>query len=435
MMRSSVTVIGAGLAGVEAAYYLANRGIDVLLYEMRPYTHTPVHTTGYFGELVCSNSLKSDQPYDASWLLKEEMKMLGSLIIEEAEANRIPGGKSLVVDREYLGISITKRILEHPNIYVIREECKAIPDDRPVIIATGPLTSGDFARALKEMLGEDFLYFYDATSPIITRSSVDEENAFWASRYGYGSDYLNCPMDEKEYNIFYEAILSGETVPLEEFEKDIFFEACLPIEEIAKRGKDALRYGPMKPKGLVDPHTGKMPYAVVQLRKEDKDGRLLGLVGFQTRLRWKEQERIFRMVPALKKAEFVRFGVMHRNTFINSPALLTPTLDLKFDPSIFFAGQITGVEGYVESAMTGIIAGINVYRLLEDKPLIIFPEETAIGSLIRYITSCDPEDFQPMGINYGIMKVIEAKSRKEMHRLTSERALNTLRRCIDGLQI
>ncbi|MGB9681667.1 MAG: methylenetetrahydrofolate--tRNA-(uracil(54)-C(5))-methyltransferase (FADH(2)-oxidizing) TrmFO [bacterium] len=432
-MKSSVTVIGAGLAGVEAAYYLANRGIDVILYEMRPYIPTPVHSTGYFGELVCSNSLKSKHPYDASWLLKEEMKLLGSLIIEEAEANSIPGGKSLVVDRENFGASITRRILEHPNIYVIREECKVIPTDRPLIIATGPLTRGDFAMALRELLGEDFLYFYDATSPIVIRDSVDESNAFWASRYGYGSDYLNCPMDEETYNEFYNALLSGETVPLKEFEQNIFYEACLPIEEIAKRGKDALRYGPMKPTGLVDPNTGKMPYAVVQLRKEDREGRLLGLVGFQTRLKWKEQERIFKIVPALEGAEFVRFGVMHRNTFINSPLLLSPMLDLRSDPFIFFAGQITGVEGYVESAMTGLVAGINVSRLLEDKPLIVFPEETAIGSLIRYITSCSPESFQPMGINYGVMKTVEVKSRKEMRRLTSERALNLLKGYKDGI--
>jgi methylenetetrahydrofolate--tRNA-(uracil-5-)-methyltransferase len=434
-MENSITIIGAGLAGSEAAYYLANKGAEVILYEMRPYSSTPVHKTGYFGELVCSNSLKSNTPYDASWLLKEEMKFLGSFVIEEAEKNKIPGGKSLVVDREKFSIGITKRILEHPNIYVIRKECKTIPDDRPLIIATGPLTEGDLARALKERLGEDFLYFYDATSPIITRESVDESKAFWSSRYGYGSDYLNCPMDEKTYNRFYEALVSGETVPLEEFEKDIFYEACLPIEEIARRGRDTLRYGPMKPKGLGDPYTGKMPYAVVQLRKEDIDGNLLGLVGFQTRLRWKEQERIFRIIPALEGAEFVRFGVMHRNTFINAPSLLNPTLNLKSDPSIFFAGQITGVEGYVESTMTGLIAGINVYRLLRDKSLLIFPEETTIGSLIKYITSCDQENFQPMGINYGIMPMIEAGSKKERHRLTSERALNRLKEYCDGVQL
>jgi len=431
----AVTVIGAGLAGSEAAYYLANKGVEVILYEMRPYTSTSVHKTGYFSELVCSNSLKSNTPYDASWLLKEEMTLLGSLVVEEAKANAIPGGKSLVVDREKFSVGITKRILEHPNIYVIRKECKGLPNERPIIIATGPLTEGDFARALREKLGEDFLYFYDATSPIVARSSVDESKAFWASRYGYGSDYQNCPMDEKTYNRFYEALISGETVPLKEFEKDIFYEACLPIEEIARRGRDTLRYGPMKPKGLIDPYTGKMPYAVVQLRKEDRDGNLLGLVGFQTKLKWKEQERIFRLIPALEDAEFVRFGVMHRNTFINAPSLLDPTLNLRSDASVFFAGQITGVEGYIESSATGLIAGINVYRLLKKEPLLIFPEETAIGSLIRYITSCDPENFQPIGVSYGIMPVVEAKSRKERHRLTSERALNRLKEYCNGIQI
>ncbi|HOL55310.1 MAG TPA: methylenetetrahydrofolate--tRNA-(uracil(54)-C(5))-methyltransferase (FADH(2)-oxidizing) TrmFO, partial [bacterium] len=318
-----VTVIGGGLAGIESAYYLANRGIEVILYEMRPYISTEIHKTGYLAELVCSNSLKSNVPYDASWLLKEEMRLLNSIVVETASVYSIPGGKSLVVDRELFSMGITERLLTNKNVYVIREECKDIPDDRPLIIATGPLTSEMFSNSLREKLGEDFLYFYDATSPVVTRESIDENECFWASRYNYGgADYLNCPVDEDTYNSFYDALVSAETVPLQDFEKDIFYEACLPVEEIAKRGRDALRFGPFKPKGLIDPRTGKMPYAVLQLRREDSEGRLLSLVGCQTRLRWKEQERVFRIIPALRNAEFVRFGVMHRNTFINSPTLL-----------------------------------------------------------------------------------------------------------------
>jgi methylenetetrahydrofolate--tRNA-(uracil-5-)-methyltransferase len=430
-----VTVIGGGLAGVESAYYLANRGVEVILYEMRPYTPTAVHRTGYLAELVCSNSLKSDVPYDASWLLKEEMRLLGSIVIESARKNAIPGGKSLVVDRGGFSAYITERLLSHKKIYVIREECKDIPDSRPLIIATGPLTEGEFAGALKSLLGEEFLYFYDATSPIVTRESIDENECFWASRYNYGgADYLNCPLDEHTYERFYEALISAETVPLEDFEKGIFYEGCLPIEEIARRDRDALRFGPFKPKGLIDPRTGRMPYAVLQLRREDKEGKLLSLVGCQTKLRWKEQERVFRIIPALKSAEFVRFGVMHRNTFINSRVLLNPSLSLKTDSGIFFAGQITGVEGYLESSSTGIVAGINAYRLLKGKEPLVFPEETAIGSLIRYITTGDPDNFQPMGINYGIMPEIKYPSRKERRRLTAEMAIESLRRLLDGIE-
>jgi len=429
-----VTVIGGGLAGIESAYYLANRGIEVILYEMRPYISTEIHKTGYLAELVCSNSLKSNVPYDASWLLKEEMRLLNSIVVETASVYSIPGGKSLVVDRELFSMGITERLLTNKNVYVIREECKDIPDDRPLIIATGPLTSEMFSNSLREKLGEDFLYFYDATSPVVTRESIDENECFWASRYNYGgADYLNCPVDEDTYNSFYDALVSAETVPLQDFEKDIFYEACLPVEEIAKRGRDALRFGPFKPKGLIDPRTGKMPYAVLQLRREDSEGRLLSLVGCQTRLRWKEQERVFRIIPALRNAECVRFGVMHRNTFINSPTLLSPSLSLKLEPGIFFAGQITGVEGYLESAATGIVAGINAYRLLIEKELVVFPDETAIGSLIRYITTHSSEDFQPMGINYGIMPELKHPSRKERRRIIAEMAIDSLRRFLNEL--
>jgi len=429
-----VTVIGGGLAGIESAYYLANRGIEVILYEMRPYISTEIHKTGYLAELVCSNSLKSNVPYDASWLLKEEMRLLNSIVVETASVYSIPGGKSLVVDRELFSMGITERLLTNKNVYVIREECKDIPDDRPLIIATGPLTSEMFSNSLREKLGEDFLYFYDATSPVVTRESIDENECFWASRYNYGgADYLNCPVDEDTYNSFYDALVSAETVPLQDFEKDIFYEACLPVEEIAKRGRDALRFGPFKPKGLIDPRTGKMPYAVLQLRREDSEGRLLSLVGCQTRLRWKEQERVFRIIPALRNAEFVRFGVMHRNTFINSPTLLSPSLSLKLEPGIFFAGQITGVEGYLESAATGIVAGINAYRLLIEKELVVFPDETAIGSLIRYITTHSSEYFQPMGINYGIMPELKHPSRKERRRIIAEMAIDSLRRFLNEL--
>jgi len=430
-----VTIIGGGLAGVECAYYLANRGVEVILYEMRPYTPTGVHKTGYLAELVCSNSLKSDVPYDASWLLKEEMRLLNSIVIESARKNIIPGGKSLVVDRDGFSSYITEKLLTHKNVYIVREECREIPKDRPIVIATGPLTGGDFAESLKRLLGEEFLYFYDATSPIVTRESIDENECFWASRYNYGgADYLNCPMDEDTYERFYQALVSAETVPLQDFEKGVFYEACLPIEEIAKRDRDALRFGPFKPKGLIDPRTGKMPYAVLQLRREDREGRLLSLVGCQTKLRWKEQEKVFRLIPALRSAEFVRFGVMHRNTFINSPILLSSSLALKSDPEVFFAGQITGVEGYLESSATGIVAGINVYRLLNSREPIIFPEETAIGSLIKYITTHSPEDFQPMGINYGIMPEVRHTSRKEKRRIIAEKAIESIRRIIDESQ-
>lgn len=429
-----VTIIGGGLAGAESAYYLANKGVEVVLYEMRPYISTEVHRTGYLAELVCSNSLKSDVPYDASWLLKQEMSLLGSVVIETARRYSIPGGKSLVVDRELFSMSITERLLSHKNVYIIRQECKDIPDDRPIIIATGPLTSDSFSNTLRQKLGKDFLYFYDATSPIVTRESIDESRCFWASRYDYGgADYLNCPIDEDTYNSFYEALISADTVPLQDFEKDIFYEACLPIEEIAKRDKDALRFGPFKPKGLIDPSTGKMPYAVLQLRREDREGRLFSLVGCQTKLKWKEQERVFRIIPALRNAEFIRFGVMHRNTFINSPLLLSPYLSLKNEPDIFFAGQITGVEGYLESAVTGIVAGINAYRLLIKKEPIVFPRETAIGSLIEYITTCDPNNFQPMGINYGIMPDVKHPSRKERRKIIAERAIDTLKRLLNEI--
>lgn len=426
-----VVIIGGGLAGVESAYYLANKGIEVILYEMRPYTPTEVHRSGYLAELVCSNSLKSDTPYDASWLLKEEMRLLNSIVIESARKNAIPGGKSLVVDRDGFSAYITEKLLSHKNVYIVREECKDIPNDRPLIIATGPLTGGDFAESLKRLLGGNFLYFYDATSPIVTRESIDENECFWASRYDYGgADYLNCPMDEDTYDKFYSALISAETVPLQDFEKEVFYEACLPIEEIAKRDRDALRFGPFKPKGLIDPKSGRMPYAVLQLRREDSEGRLLSLVGCQTKLKWKEQERVFRLVPALRSAEFVRFGVMHRNTFINSPSLLSPSLALKSDPKIFFAGQITGVEGYLESSATGIVAGINVYRILNGKEPIIFPEETAIGSLIRYITTASPDNFQPMGINYGILPEVKHRSRKERRKIVAERAMESLGRLL-----
>ncbi|KAB2954405.1 FADH(2)-oxidizing methylenetetrahydrofolate--tRNA-(uracil(54)-C(5))-methyltransferase TrmFO [Heliorestis acidaminivorans] len=424
-----VTIIGAGLAGAEAAWQLAQRGIAVQLVEMRPQQMTPAHKTGDFAELVCSNSLRSDAIENAVGLLKEELRQLGSLIMEVADQNRVPAGGALAVDRHKFALTITQRLLEHPLIDVVREEVTSIPTEGIVIIASGPLTSSALSQAIGELTGTDYLYFYDAAAPIVDADSVDKSIAFWASRYDKGdADYLNCPMTEEEYNRFYEALTTAEVHPLKEFEKEIFFEGCMPIEVMARRGRETMTFGPLKPVGLRDPRTEKRPFAVVQLRKENLEGTMLNLVGFQTHLKWPEQKRVFSLIPGLGNAEFIRYGVMHRNTFINSPLLLAPTYQMKKQSRIFFAGQITGVEGYIESTSSGFLAGLNAARLVKGWEPLIFPAETAMGALANYITTADAKNFQPMNVNYGIFPSLpgKVKGKSMRQKAHSERALSKI---------
>ena len=425
-----VIVIGAGLAGSEAAWQLANRGLRVIIYEMRPQKLTPAHKTGYFAELVCSNSLRSKDLTNAVGLLKEELRRLGSLIIESADINQIPGGKALVVDRERFAKYITEKLLNHPNIRFVCEEMTEIPTDKVVIVATGPLTSDPLAKSLAKLISEPFLHFYDAISPIVYGDSIDWGKVFVADRYGEEEGaYVNCPLTKEEYERFVQELLRAEKVPLHSFEEPKYFEGCLPIEVMAERGIDTLRYGPMKPKGLIDPRTGKEPYAVVQLRPENAERTLYNMVGFQTKLKYHEQERVFRLIPGLEKAEFARYGSIHRNTFVNAPKVLTPYLQLKNYPNVFLAGQITGVEGYVESTAMGLVAGINAYRLIKGKELVTPPPETAIGSLVHYLQHSNPKHFQPMNINWGLFPEIPGKrklKKEEKLRALVERALKAL---------
>ncbi|PMB77580.1 MAG: methylenetetrahydrofolate--tRNA-(uracil(54)-C(5))-methyltransferase (FADH(2)-oxidizing) TrmFO [Fervidicoccus fontis] len=425
---SGVIVIGAGLAGSEAAWQLAQRGVKVFLYEMRPLKMTPAHKTDKFAELVCSNSLRSKELHKAVGLLKEELKLLRSLIMEAAINCEIEGGKALVVDRDCFANYITQKILTHPLIEIKRKEVTEIPKDKIVIIATGPLTSESLAKSLSELIEVPYLHFYDAISPIVYADSINWEKVFIADRYGEGEgSYVNCPLTKEEYERFVEELLKAEKVPLHPFEDPKYFESCLPIEVMAERGKDTLRYGPMKPAGLVNPHTGKEPYAVVQLRPENKEKTLYNIVGFQTKLKYNEQIRIFRMIPGLEKAEFARLGSIHRNTFVNAPLVLEPTLQLKKFLNVFLAGQITGVEGYVESTAMGLIAGINAERLIKGKHLIIPPKETAIGALINYLQTANPKYFQPMNINWGLFPQLEERVPKKLKYLKlAERALKVL---------
>jgi len=431
-LADKITVLGGGLAGSEAAWYLANRGISVELWEMRPYKSTPAHHTGYLGELVCSNSLRAASLENAAGLLKKEMKLLGSLVVACALEHAVPAGGALAVDREAFARCITEKLEKHPKVQIIREEAKDIPQGI-VIIATGPLSSPAISDAIKMLTGEEHLYFYDAASPIVTAESIDYDRVFRASRYGKGdADYLNCPMTEEEYYNFYESLITAERYPLHDFEDEKYFEGCMPIEVMARRGEKTLLFGPLKPVGLIDPRTGKQPFAVVQLRQDNREGTLYNLVGFQTNLKWPEQKRVFSKIPALRNAEFVRYGVMHRNTFINSPRLLKPTLEFKKLSRVFFAGQITGVEGYIESAAMGIVAGINAARLYHNKTPLKFPKETAIGALINYITT--PKDnFQPINVNFGLLPSLEVKikSKKKRNLALSKRALNELKRFIE----
>lgn len=401
-----IIIAGAGLAGSEAAWQAAERGVKVELYEMRPEHMTPAHKTGEFAELVCSNSLRGAGLENAVGVLKEEMRRLGSVVMEAADATKVPAGGALAVDRHGFSQRITEKVSNHPNVTVIHKELTEIPmeDDAVTIVATGPLTAGALAEDIKKRVGQGYFYFYDAAAPIVTLESVDMTRAWRASRYDKGeAAYINCPMTKEEYTAFWNALVTAEKAPTHDFEKEIFFEGCMPVEVMASRGEDTLLFGPLKPVGLDDPRTGKRPYAVVQLRQDNAEGTLYNIVGFQTHLKWPEQRRVFAMIPGLENAEFVRYGVMHRNTFINSPLALLSTMQLKDEPRLFFAGQMTGVEGYVESASSGLVAGINAARLVMGKEPVVFPEATAHGALCHYITTADAKKFQPMNVNFGLM--------------------------------
>ncbi|GIP46679.1 methylenetetrahydrofolate--tRNA-(uracil-5-)-methyltransferase TrmFO [Paenibacillus sp. J53TS2] len=429
-MTNKVTVIGAGLAGSEAAWQIASRGIPVVLYEMRPVVKTPAHHTDKFAELVCSNSLRANGLTNAVGVLKEEMRMLNSLVLGAADRNAVPAGGALAVDRDGFSGEITRTLSEHPLIEVVNEEITEIPTEGIVVIATGPLTSPALSEQIRKLTGEDYFYFYDAAAPIVEKESIDMNKVYLASRYDKGeAAYLNCPMTEEEFDAFYEALINAEVAQLKDFEKEVYFEGCMPIEIMMRRGKQTALFGPMKPVGLVNPHTGKLPHAVVQLRQDNAAGTLYNLVGFQTHLKWGEQKRVFSMIPGLENAEFVRYGVMHRNTFINSPRLMMPTYQLKTRPTLFFAGQMTGVEGYVESAASGLIAGINAARAAADTEGIVFPEDTTLGSMARYITTADFEHFQPMNANFGLFPKLDIRYRKkaEKNEALAHRALNSLR--------
>ena len=416
---NSITVIGGGLAGCEAAYQIAKRGIKVKLYEMKPVKYSPAHTNENLAEVVCSNSFKSALLTNACGLLKEELRKLDSLLIRCADATSVPAGQALAVDRDKFSELVTKEIENNPNIEIIKEEITKIPDDEIVVIATGPLTSEGLAEEIQKITGKERLFFYDAAAPIITKESIDMTNAFTADRYGKGdSDYINCPMNKEEYENFYNELINAERVELHNFEKGGLFEGCMPIEEMARRGSQTLTYGPLKPVGF-----DKKYYAVVQLRQDNAEGTLYNLVGFQTNLKFGEQKRVFSMIPALKNAEFVRYGVMHRNTFINSPELLDAGYNLK-GTKIFFAGQISGVEGYVESISSGLVAGINAANLFEEKEKTIFDEETIIGALAKYI-STENKDFQPMNANFGLFNCTPRfKNKIDKYTYLAERSLS-----------
>lgn len=423
-----VTVIGAGLAGCEVAWQAAERGVKVRLYEMKPRRFSPAHQLEGLAELVCSNSLRGADLGNAVGLLKEELRRCGSLIMQAADATKVPAGGALAVDRERFSAWITERIAAHPNIVLIREEVTELPADGLVVIASGPLTSDLLAEHLSLLIGQR-LYFYDAIAPIVSADSLDRSKMYAASRYGKGDgdDYLNCPLNQEQYAAFLAAVRSAEKVEPRDFEKVVHFEGCMPIEELAARGDDTLRFGPMKPVGLTDPATGEEPWAVVQLRAENCEKTLYNLVGFQTKMTWPEQRRVLRMIPGLEQAEFVRLGAMHRNTFVNAPALLGPTQQLTSDSRILFAGQITGVEGYVESAGSGFLAGLVVAALTHGSQPLLPPRETALGALIHHITNADPKQFQPMNVNYGLFPSLEGRIKKKDRKpLMAQRALAAL---------
>lgn len=428
--KKIIKVIGAGLAGVEASWQLAQAGYEVNLYEMRPQTMTPAHQTDLFAELVCSNSLRSNELTNAVGLLKEEMRQLGSLVMESADRNLVPAGGALAVDRQEFSAYITDKISQHPNIKLHREEVVQVDLEADLlVIATGPLTSDSLSQSIRELVGEDYLYFYDAAAPIVTRESIDFDKVFIASRYDRGeAAYINCPMTEEEFDDFYNFLIQAETAPLQKFEDVKVFEACMPIEVLAKRGRQTMTFGPLKPVGLVDPKTGEEAFAVIQLRQDNKEASLYNLVGFQTHLKWGEQDKLMALIPGLENAEIVRYGVMHRNTFINSPKLLNRNYQLKGRENIFFAGQITGVEGYVESASSGLAVGINALRYLEGREMIDFSQETAIGSLTYYFTDFAGKSFQPMNVNFGIFAPLNKRisKKKDRYQAYADRALTLI---------
>ena len=421
----TVTVLGAGLAGSECAWQLAKRGIRVRLWEMKPEKMSPAHHSPYFGELVCSNSLRSDELTNAVGLLKAEMRAMDSLIMASADANKVAAGGALAVDREGFARRITETLEQHPNVEIIRREALDIPDGE-VVIATGPLSSDAIAEKIAALCPDSDLHFYDAVAPIVTLDSVDMDSAFFASRYDKGTaDYVNCPMDKEEYLAFVKELVSAKEAPVHGFDDGGVFEGCMPVEVMARRGVDTLRYGPMKPVGLIDPRTGRENYAVVQLRRDNADGTIYNIVGFQTHLTWGEQKRVFSMIPALRNAEFVRYGVMHRNTYLNSPKLLDRYYRLRSDTRISFAGQMTGVEGYVESAASGMLVGIETAARVLGLESVDFPQETAIGALGLYISGGSVGDFQPMNINFGIIKPLEyrVKGKRNKNAEISNRSL------------
>ena len=435
-----VTVVGGGLAGAEAVWQIARRGLSVRLYEMRPDVSTPAHKSGEFAELVCSNSLKSNLPGTAPFLLKEELRRLGSLLMRIADEVRVPAGNALAVDRELFARRVTEAVMSDPRVQVVREEVKTLDSEGICIVATGPLTASALSRAIAEFAGASHLYFYDAISPIVDAATIDMARLFPASRYGKGSDdYLNSAMSQVEYQRFYEALVAAASVPWRDFEAPVFFEGCLPIEELARRGIDTLRFGPMKPVGLVDPRTRRRPYAAVQLRRENLMADSYNLVGFQNHLRFPEQQRVFRLIPGLENAEFLRFGQVHRNTYLRAPALLDATLQMRTRGHLFFAGQICGVEGYVESIATGLLAGMNAARLALGKAPVVAPRSTACGSLAHYLSSSSHAHFQPANISFGLLPEVSGdiervRDRKERHRRQVDAALVEMDRWIADIE-
>lgn len=429
-MNDFVNVVGGGLAGVEAAWQAAESGVNVRLYEMRPVTQTPAHRTDQLAEIVCSNSLKSDEPGSAPYLLKEELRRGRSLVMEAAAATRVPAGAALSVDRIKFAEYITDRIEQHPNIELVREEVKDIPHDQVTIIATGPLTSDALTAAIMKWTGDDQLYFYDAIAPIVAADSIDMSIAFKAARYGKGGDdYINCPFSREQYATFYNELINAKSVPVKRFEDTQWFEACLPLEELARRGVDTLRFGPMKPKGLPDPKTGQEPYACVQLRQENLMADAYGLVGFQNHLRYGEQARVIRLIPGLENADILQYGQIHRNTFINSPKILNEDLSTRSNAHLFFAGQITGVEGYVESVATGWLAGLNAARVLRDQTMLTAPATSATGALCRYVSNVETKNFQPVNITFGLLEPLPVELRKK-HRNKRERHVVQVERAL-----
>jgi methylenetetrahydrofolate--tRNA-(uracil-5-)-methyltransferase len=427
-MTDEIVIIGGGFAGVEAAWQAAGEGARVALYEMRPVKQTPAHRTDKLSEIVCSNSLKSDEPGTAPYLLKEELRRGGSLVMEVAAETRVPAGAALAVDRQKFAELITQRVESHPNIRVVREEVTLVPEGAVTIIAAGPLCSDALAAEIARLTGDDGLYFYDAIAPIVAADSVDQSIAFRAARYDKGGDdYLNCPMDEEEYARFYEALIEAKSVPLQKFEETRWFEACLPIEELARRGVDTLRYGPMKPVGLRDPRTGREPYAAVQLRQESLLADAYNLVGFQNHLRYGEQARVLRLIPGLERAEFLQFGQIHRNTYIRAPRVLAPTLNMRARPRVFFAGQISGVEGYVESVATGWLAGRNAARLVAGRDMIEAPSRTAVGALARYVSSAATDNYQPVNITFALLAPLPEEERRRIRRKRDRHLLQVQR--------